>query len=148
VLDRPLDSLNRVLDVDEDFTHPFRLTALVGLRQCIRNVATLFYLTVPGSNQLSNVLIFLSHSDHLLRSLASRLRASPGRLPLPSKFCVELVERPSQVGNGSANRCAFQADVFMALLDLPNMVLDVLGHAAEIALYLVYVRRYSIALAH
>jgi hypothetical protein len=45
VLDRPLDSLNRVLAVDEDFTHPFRLTALVGLRQCIRNVATLFYLT-------------------------------------------------------------------------------------------------------
>ena len=93
VLDRPLDSLNRVLDVDE-------------------------------------------------------ARASPGRLPLPSKFCVELVERPSQVGNGSANRSAFQADVFMALLDLPNMVLDVLGHAAEIALYLIYVRRYSIAFGH
>jgi hypothetical protein len=36
----------------------------------------------------------------------------------------------------------------MALLDLPNVVLDVLGHAAEIALYLIYVRRYSIALAH
>ena len=52
VLDGPLDGVDRVLEVDEDFTHPFRLTALVCLRQCIRNVATLFYLTVPGGNQL------------------------------------------------------------------------------------------------
>jgi hypothetical protein len=60
VLDGPLDGFDRVLEIDEDFTHPFRLTALVCLCQCISNVAALFYLTVPASNQLSNVVIFLT----------------------------------------------------------------------------------------
>jgi hypothetical protein len=65
-LDGPLDGLDCVLQVDEDFTHPFRLSALVCLRQCIRNVATLLYLTVPTRNQLSNRSFFLSQSGHLL----------------------------------------------------------------------------------
>ena len=68
VFDGSLDGLDRVLEVDKTFTHPFRLAALVCLRQYIHNVATLFYLAVSGSNQLSNVLIFLSQ------------RSSPPRL--------------------------------------------------------------------
>jgi hypothetical protein len=42
-------------------TYPFRLAALVWLRQRMRKVATLFDLTVCSLNQLSNVLVFLSH---------------------------------------------------------------------------------------
>ena len=66
MLDGPLHGLDRVLEVDEDFTHPFRLAALVCLRQCIRNVATLLYLTVRSRNQLSNVLILFRQSGQLL----------------------------------------------------------------------------------
>jgi hypothetical protein len=66
------------------FAHPFRLSALVCLRQRIRNVATLLYLTVPSANQLSNVLIFFSQSGHLL-SPASPLRALPMRFSRPGE---------------------------------------------------------------
>jgi hypothetical protein len=69
------------------------------------------------------------------------------RLPLPSKFCAELVERPSQIRNGSTNLSAFQADILVALFDFSNVEFYVLGHAAEIARYLVYVRRYPIPLS-
>jgi hypothetical protein len=42
-----LDGLDGALDNDGGLTHPFRLAALVWLRQCIRKVATLLYLTSP-----------------------------------------------------------------------------------------------------
>jgi hypothetical protein len=61
VFDCALDGVDGVLDDDESLTHPFRLAALVWLRQCIRKIATLFYLTVPSLNQFSNVLVSLSH---------------------------------------------------------------------------------------
>ena len=71
VFDCPLDGLDRVLEGDEDFAHPLRLAPLVCLRQYTRNVATLLYLTVSGCDQLSNVLVFLSHG---WRSNDARLR--------------------------------------------------------------------------
>ena len=77
VFDCPLDGLDGVLDVDEGLTHPFRLAALVRLRQCIRNVATLFYLTVPCRNQLSNVLVFL---------LSQRSSPQKPALPLENNY--------------------------------------------------------------
>ena len=59
---RALDCLDCLLDGNESLAHPFRLAALVWLGQCTRNTATLFYLTVPGLDQFSRVLIFFSHA--------------------------------------------------------------------------------------
>jgi len=62
----PLDGFNRVLDFDEGLTHVFRVTAIVFLRQTLRDVAAVRNLSISCCDQLFNVLIILSHSGGLL----------------------------------------------------------------------------------
>jgi hypothetical protein len=61
-----LDGFNRVLDFDEVLTHVFRVTAIVFLRQKLRDVAAVRNLSISCCDQLLNVLVILSHSDGLL----------------------------------------------------------------------------------
>src|SRR5713101_7159670 len=61
-----LDGFNRVLDFDESLTHVFRVTAIVFLRQTLRDIAAVRNLSISCCYQLLNVLVILSHSGGLL----------------------------------------------------------------------------------
>jgi hypothetical protein len=61
-----LDGFNRVLNFDESLTHVFRVTAIVFLRQNLRDVAAVRNLSISRCDQLLNVLVILSHSGGLL----------------------------------------------------------------------------------
>ena len=82
----------------------FHLSALVCLRQCIRNVATLLYLTVPSRNQLSNVPISFSQSG-TSSAPASPLQALPMRFSSPAAFCTRrAAKRTSELPNRFPNK--------------------------------------------
>ena len=55
-----LDSLNCILDPNEDLTVIFHGAALVFLRQSRHNLATLLDLSIPCGNQFLNVLVFFA----------------------------------------------------------------------------------------
>jgi hypothetical protein len=61
-----LDGFNHVLDFDEGLTHVFRITAIVFLRQKLRDVAAVRNLSISCCDQLLNVFVILSHSGGLL----------------------------------------------------------------------------------
>src|SRR5690242_9946440 len=69
-----LDSLNCILDPNEDLTVIFHGAALVFLRQSRHNLATLLDLSIPCGNQFLNVLVFFSHDGTSLLSLLLRPR--------------------------------------------------------------------------
>jgi hypothetical protein len=72
-----LDSLNCILDPNEDLTVIFHGAALVFLRESHHNLATLLDLSIPCGNQFLNVLVFFSHDRTSLLSLLCRLLAAP-----------------------------------------------------------------------
>jgi hypothetical protein len=61
-----LNGFNHVLDFDEGLTHVFRITAIVFLRQNLRDVAAVRNLSISCCDQLLNVFVILSHSGGLL----------------------------------------------------------------------------------
>jgi hypothetical protein len=61
-----LDGFNRVLAFDESLTRIFRVTAIVFLRQTLRDVAAVCNLSISCCDQLLNVLVILSHGGGLL----------------------------------------------------------------------------------
>jgi hypothetical protein len=73
-----LDGFNRVLTFDESLTRVFRVTAIVFLRQTLRDVAAVRNLSISYCDQLLNVLVILSHGGGLL--LIDLLRTSSGNL--------------------------------------------------------------------
>jgi hypothetical protein len=68
-----LDSFNRVLDFDEGLTHVFRVTAIVFLRQTLRDVAAVRNLSISCCDQLLNVLVILSRGGLLSAILRAPL---------------------------------------------------------------------------
>src|SRR6516162_442252 len=61
-----LDGFNYVLNFDEGFTHVFRVSAIVFLHQSFHDVASVRNLSISCCDQLSNVLVILSHCGGLL----------------------------------------------------------------------------------
>jgi hypothetical protein len=61
-----LDGFNHVLDFDEGLTHVFRITAIVFLRQNLRDVAAVRNRSISCCDQLLNVFVILGHSGGLL----------------------------------------------------------------------------------
>jgi hypothetical protein len=60
-----LDGFNCVLDFDESLTHVFRITAIVFLRQTLREVAPVRNVSVSCCDQSLNALVILNHSGGL-----------------------------------------------------------------------------------